>query len=86
VNNTTIGLLYSPLDRVMSAMAASFGLERQALAPNAPSGRSYFITNLLQQVIFPEAELAGVNHAPERRRRMIQWGAVAARRRASATR
>src|SRR5438128_2573505 len=27
----------SPLDRVMSAMAASFGLERQALAPNAAS-------------------------------------------------
>jgi type VI secretion system protein ImpL len=68
----------SPLDRVMSAMAASFGLERQALAPNAASGRSYFITNLLQQVIFPEAELAGVNHALEKRRRMIQWGAVAA--------
>jgi type VI secretion system protein ImpL len=68
----------SPLDRVMSAMAASFGLERQALAPNAASGRSYFITNLLQQVIFPEAELAGVNHALEKRRRALQWGAVAA--------
>jgi len=67
----------SPLDRVMSAMAASFGLDRQALAPNAASGRSYFITNLLQQVIFPEAELAGVNHALERRRRALQWGAVA---------
>ncbi|MVW58482.1 type VI secretion system membrane subunit TssM [Massilia sp. NEAU-DD11] len=68
----------SPLDRVMSAMAASFGLERQALAPNAASGRSYFITHLLLQVIFPEAELAGVNHALEKRRRMIQWGAVGA--------
>jgi type VI secretion system protein ImpL len=67
----------SPLDRVMSAMAASFGLERQALAPNAASGRSYFITNLLQRVIFPEAELAGVNQALEKRRRALQWGAVA---------
>jgi type VI protein secretion system component VasK len=66
------------LDRVMIAMAASFGLERQALAPNAASGRSDFITHLLQQVIFPEAELAGVNHALEQRRRMIQWGTVAA--------
>lgn len=68
----------SPLDRVMSAMAASFGLERQALAPNAASGRSYFITRLLQGVIFPEAELAGVNQALEKRRRALQWGAVAA--------
>jgi type VI secretion system protein ImpL len=64
----------SPLDRVMSALAASFGLARQALVPNAASGRSYFITNLLQQVIFPEAELAGVNHGLERRRRALQWG------------
>jgi type VI secretion system protein ImpL len=70
----------SPLDRVMSAMAASFGLDRQAVPrsdiPGA-TGRSYFITNLLQQVIFPEAELAGVNHKLEKRRRLIQWGAVA---------
>jgi type VI secretion system protein ImpL len=68
----------SPLDRVMSAMAASFGLERQALAPNAASGRSYFITRLLQGVIFPEAELAGVNQALEKRRHALQWGFVAA--------
>jgi type VI secretion system protein ImpL len=70
----------SPLDRVMSAMAASFGLDRHAVPrsgiPGA-TGRSYFITNLLQQVIFPEAELAGVNHKLEQRRRFIQWGAVA---------
>jgi type VI secretion system protein ImpL len=68
----------SPIDRVMSAMAASFGLDRQVLAPNGASGRSYFITNLLQQVIFPEAELAGVNRGLERKRRYLQWGASAA--------
>ncbi|VXB63707.1 type VI secretion system membrane subunit TssM [Massilia sp. 9I] len=67
----------SPLDRVMSAMAASFGLDRQAVPANGATGRSYFITNLLQQVIFPEAELAGVNHKLEQRRRLLQWGAVA---------
>ena len=68
----------SPIDRVMSAMAASFGLDRQVLAPNPNSGKSYFITNLLQQVIFPEAELAGVNRRLERQRRWLQWGGVAA--------
>jgi type VI secretion system protein ImpL len=67
----------SPLDRVMGAMAASFGLPRQALAANVASGRSYFITNLLQKVIFPEAELAGVNRLLERRRRALQWGLAA---------
>lgn len=67
----------SPLDRVMGAMAASFGLDRQAVPANGATGRSYFLTNLLQQVIFPEAELAGVNHKLEQRRRLLQWGAVA---------
>ena len=68
----------SPIDRVMSAMAASFGLDRQVLPPNPNSGRSYFITNLLQQVIFPEAELAGVNLALERKRRWLAWGGTGA--------
>ncbi len=67
----------SPLDRVMGAMAASFGLDRQTLPAQGATGRSYFITRLLQDVIFPEAELAGVNHRLEGRRRMLQWGAVA---------
>lgn len=67
----------SPLDRVMSAMAASFGLDRQAVLAHGATGRSYFITRLLQEVIFPEAELAGVNHKLEQRRRLLQWGAVA---------
>jgi type VI secretion system protein ImpL len=67
----------SPLDRVMGAMAASFGLDRQAVPANGATGRSYFITSLLQQVIFPEAELAGVNRKLEKHRRLLQWGAVA---------
>ncbi|MCD2517140.1 type VI secretion system membrane subunit TssM [Massilia sp. G4R7] len=67
----------SPLDRVMGAMAASFGLDRQTVPANGATGRSYFITRLVQGVIFPEAELAGVNHKLEQRRRMLQWGAVA---------
>lgn len=60
----------SPIDRVLSALAASFGLGRKVLAPNVASGRSYFITRLLREVIFKEAGLAGVNHQEERRRRL----------------
>ena len=68
----------SPLDRVMSAMASAFGLGRQALAPQDATGRSYFLTRLLDSVIFPEADLAGINRTLEQRRRYLQWGAVAA--------
>jgi len=66
----------NPIDRVMGAMAASFGLERQVLPKNENSGRSYFIIKLLQQVIFPEAELVGVNLRLERRQRKLQWMAM----------
>jgi type VI secretion system protein ImpL len=72
----------TPLDRVMSALAASFGVDRQVLAPHGAGGpeglegRSYFLTRVLRDVIFPEAELAGVNQALERRRRWLQWGAL----------
>ncbi|MES2296685.1 MAG: type VI secretion system membrane subunit TssM, partial [Pseudomonadota bacterium] len=67
----------SPIDRVMATLAASFGLDRRVLPVNAFGGRSYFITRLLREVIFPEAELAGANLKLERNRRILQWGAMA---------
>ena len=68
----------SPIDRVMSAMASAFGLDRQVLPANANSGKSYFITRLLKEVIFPEANLAGINLNLERKRLWAQWGATVA--------
>jgi type VI secretion system protein ImpL len=66
----------SPIDRVMSSLAASFGLDRKVLPPNAFGGRSYFITRLLREVIFQERELAGANLKLERNRQRLQWGAI----------
>ena len=68
----------SPIDRVMGALAASFGLDRQVLSPNANSGRSYFIHRLLKEVVFKEAELVGTNLRFEKQRRLLQWGSAAA--------
>jgi type VI secretion system protein ImpL len=67
----------SPIDRVMSTLAASFGLDRKVLPANAFGGRSYFITRLLREVVFRESELAGANLRLERNRRWLQWGAYA---------
>ncbi len=63
----------SPIDRVMGALAATFGLDRKVLPPNAVSGRSYFITNLLRELMFREAGLAGTDARFERRRRQLRW-------------
>lgn len=62
----------SPIDRVMASLAGAFGLDRKMLPNNAASGRSYFLTTLLREVIFKEAELAGTNVQQERRRRRLQ--------------
>jgi type VI secretion system protein ImpL len=61
-----------PIDRVMSAVAAALGLQRQVVVPDPSSGRAYFITRLLRDVIFQEAGLAGTNLKAERRRAWFQ--------------
>lgn len=64
----------TPIDRVMGALASSFGLNRQSAPLFSGQGRSFFITRLLRDVIFPEAGLAGLNQAVERRRSLQQLG------------
>ncbi|RZI70694.1 MAG: type VI secretion system membrane subunit TssM, partial [Variovorax sp.] len=68
----------SPIDRVMGSLARSFGLERAMLAPQKSSGRSYFLTTLLKDVVFPEQRLAGADIKLERRRNMLRFAGVAA--------
>ena len=68
----------TPIDRLMSSLATTFGLHRQTLSTFSGKGRSYFITRLLRDVIFPEAEIAGANLRVERWRAWIQRGAYAA--------
>src|SRR5262249_59842189 len=68
----------SPVARVMGALARDLGLERRLLPAQHPSGRSYFITRLLLEVVFPEAGLTEINPEVERRRRLIQAGAFGA--------
>jgi len=62
---------------MMAAVADAFGVGRQALAAFVGPGRSYFITDLLREVIFPESALAGVERKFERERAWLQRGAYA---------
>ncbi|VTU32063.1 type VI secretion protein IcmF [Variovorax sp. SRS16] len=68
----------SPIDRVMGSLARSFGLERAMLPPQKSSGRSYFLTSLLRDVVFPEQRLAGADVKLERRRHAVRLAAVTA--------
>lgn len=68
----------TPIDRVLAALAASFRLDRQATPMMSGRGKSYFLTKLLKQVVFPEAEMVGVDPRVERRYRLMTIGAYAA--------
>jgi type VI secretion system protein ImpL len=67
----------TPIDRLLGTMAAEFGLPRQAVAAFSGSGRSYFVTRLIKEVIFGEAGLVGLDPKVERRNRWIHHAAFA---------
>lgn len=68
----------NPIDRVMANLARSLQLDRKLFFPNRPSGKSFFLTKLIKNVIFPEADLAGTNLRWERHQASLQWGTFAA--------
>ncbi len=68
----------TPIDRFVTAMASSFGLDREQAPPLSGHGRSYFLTRLLRNVVFAEANVVGVDQRVERRRRWRQRGVLAA--------
>jgi len=67
----------APVDRLMGALASTFGLARESLARFSGAGRSYFITRLFRDLVFREAPLAGTDRAAEHRRLWRQRGAYA---------
>lgn len=67
----------SPIDRLIGAMAQSMNLDRQHLARQTGTGRSYFIEKLFSAVAFAERGLVGANPKVERRRKWIARGALA---------
>lgn len=67
----------TPLDRVLGSLSRSFGLQRSLVASRPEAGRSFFLTRLLREVVFHEAEVAGTDRRWEQRRRLLHVGALA---------
>ncbi|HEY8570193.1 type VI secretion system membrane subunit TssM [Microbulbifer sp.] len=65
----------SPIDRMMATVSADFGLEREVAQKFQGVGKSYFLHRLLKDVVFPEADLVGVNRRLESATRWLR-GAV----------
>jgi len=67
-----------PIDRLLGALSARFGLSLGGGRLEAAKGRSYFLGDLLKRVVFPEAALAGRDPAAERRARLVKLGSIGA--------
>lgn len=63
----------NPIDRIISGFARALQLDNRQLIPNKPSGKSFFLSRLIQNVILNEAEIAGTNLRWERQRALLQW-------------
>ncbi len=70
----------TPFDRVLGAMQRTFRVPSKVRATevSAGTGKSYFLQDLLQKVIFPEHFIAGRNLRAERKMRWLRWGGLAA--------
>lgn len=65
-----------PIDRLLGALASRFGLSLTAGRAEASRGRSYFLSDLLTKVVFPESALAGRDPKVERRERLMRIGVL----------
>ncbi len=62
----------TPIDRMLGALARTFGLGVRAVSAPAGRGKAYFIQRLLMDVVFRESGLAGVNRRVELRQALVQ--------------
>lgn len=61
------------MQRMLNSMAGRMGVQQNAvLGGSQGQGKSFFIRNLFQQIIFPEAEMVGVNRRHESKLRWLQ--------------
>lgn len=67
----------SPIDRVINAVSSTFGLDRQSMPAFSGPGRSYFLTRLLRDVVFQEADLVAQTGLFHRYRPWFQRAAYA---------
>jgi len=68
----------TPIDRVLGAIAANFGVGGAGPRPFHGTAKSFFVTRMLRDVVFAEAPVAGLDPRLERRRLWLRRGAFAA--------
>ena len=67
----------SVFDQVIQSVSRGFGINEGISTGGVSEGRSYFIQQLLRDVVFRESGLAGTNQKTEKRLQRLQWAAAA---------
>ncbi len=67
----------TPIDQLIGALARSFGAQDAGAARYSGQGKSFFLTNLLSDVIFGEAGWVSTNRSATRRAAILKIGAYA---------
>ncbi|CAB3775815.1 hypothetical protein LMG28614_00090 [Paraburkholderia ultramafica] len=67
----------APIDRMLSAVARTFGVDAARVQVGAGQRHTYFVERLLKEVLFRESGLAGTNPRLERQKLLIQAAAYA---------
>lgn len=66
----------TPIDRMMGAVARTFGLDAEQVHGQGTQSRTFFVERLLSDVVFAESGFAGSNPAAERRKAWLQAAAL----------
>lgn len=67
----------TPMDRALGGLVRAMGLPGRNLPPARPSGKTFFVTRLLRDVVFAESGLAGTNLRWRRQRALLEGGLLA---------
>ncbi|MET0331158.1 MAG: type VI secretion system membrane subunit TssM [Dyella sp.] len=62
----------APIDRMLGAVARTFGVDAARLPPSAAPRRTFFVERLLKEVVLRESGLAGTRPALERQKMILQ--------------
>jgi len=67
----------TPMDRALGGLVRAMGLPGRNLPSARPSGKTFFVTRLLRDVVFAESGLAGTNQRWRQRRALLEGGLLA---------
>jgi len=68
----------APIDRMMSAVARTFGVDAARVQAKGAQQRTFFVERLLKDVLFKESGFAGTNPKLERQKILLQAASYAA--------